>query len=431
MLVAVSAWLSKIASAGSQFVAINLITKYLGTDNYAIFSLLTGLNMWFMLGDMGLGFSMQNRISERRALSNDYTADLIVGFSIGLIAFVVLFLVLCGYSSEIGAKYLQQFSCLSLHKKESYFMVASLLLLATTFGGMIYKVWYAEQRGYIANLFMAIGSICSLIGVWLVVQSQVTDMVFWCLIAYLTPPMLLSFCAAIGRLARAKNLFKIARNYDEYSLFLTKAIGFWGLAAMSTFVLSVDMIVLSQYVTPQQIVGYTITSKFFGLAMTIYVAVLMALWPVCSELVAKDQWSEAIKLAKKHIFWGIALIVSITFLFGVLKVQVLRVMIGSGNEPAVSLPFILLMGCYHVIRVWTDTFSMLIQSSNSLRCLWLWVPIQGVINILLQILLVPRIGIAGIAVALIASFLLTVSWMLPVRVFSLRKIHQGILNGSA
>lgn len=430
MLVAASAWLSKLASAGSQIVSINLLIRYCGAENYAVFALLTGLSTWFMLGDLGLGFAMQNKVSERRALKSDYTIELIMGFSLGLSAFAVFAIASYSLSSVLGARYLQQFTFLSLRDKGFYLATASLLLLATTFGAMIYKVWYAEQRGYIANTLAAIGSISSLVGVWLVAHSQITDKLFWSLIAYLTPPMLLPFSAGIGRLISALSSFRLIRGFDEYRIILTSAGGFWGLAAMSTLVLCVDMIVISQYLPPSQIVSYTITAKLFGLALTIYVAVLMALWPICSELCARGQWDEAINLAKKHITWGMALIASITLIFCALKAPILRIMAGRGNEPTIPLTFILLMGCYHAIRVWTDTFGMILQSSSSLRCFWLWVPVQGIINVSLQLLLAPRFGLVGVVVALIISFLATVSWSLPAKVFALRKVEQGVRQQS-
>lgn len=423
MLVAASAWLSKLANAGSQIVSINLLIKYCGTENYAVFSLLTGLSTWFMLGDLGLGYAMQNKVSERRALNSDYTIELIMGFSLGLSALVIFAIVSYNLSSVLGVRYLQQFTCLSLRNKGIYLATASLLLLATTFGAMIYKVWYAEQRGYIANTMAAIGSMSSLVGVWLVAHSQIPDKLFWSLIAYLTPPMLLPFSAGFGRLISALRSYKLIRGFDEYKTILTSAGRFWGLAAMSTFVLCVDMIVISQYLPTSQIVSYTITAKLFGLALTIYVAVLMALWPICSELCARGQWAEAINLAKKHIKWGMALIAAITLIFCALKAPILRIMAGRGNEPTIPLTFIILMGCYHAIRVWTDTYSMILQSSSRLRCFWLWVPMQGIINVSLQLLLAPRFGLVGVVVALIISFLVTVSWSLPAKVFALRVVE--------
>jgi O-antigen/teichoic acid export membrane protein len=42
-----------------------------------------------------------------------------------------------------------------------------------------------------------------------------------------------------------------------------------------------------------------------------------------------------------------------------------------------------------------------------------WVPVQAVISVGLQIYLTPRFGIAGMVIALIAAFLMTVSWVLP------------------
>ena len=74
---------------------------------------------------------------------------------------------------------------------------------------------------------------------------------------------------------------------------------------------------------------------------------------------------------------------------------------------------IILFGLYFCIRVWSDTFSTLLLSINKVNIFYLYVPIQAGISFLLQYNLGLKIGINGIVLALIISFLLTAFWILP------------------
>jgi hypothetical protein len=84
---------------------------------------------------------------------------------------------------------------------------------------------------------------------------------------------------------------------------------------------------------------------------------------------------------------------------------------------------LLLAGGYQVLRVWTDTFAMMLQSMSLLRPFWLLVPLQAIASVMLQIWLVPQFGLYGTFIGLTLSFLLTVSWGLPY--FLLRHVRPS------
>ena len=86
---------------------------------------------------------------------------------------------------------------------------------------------------------------------------------------------------------------------------------------------------------------------------------------------------------------------------------------------------ILLLGLYQMVRVWSDTFAMVLQSMNALSHFWLWMPVQALLSIALQWLLAPAYGVYGVVFGLIVSFALTMVWVLPL---ALRQHHQSYLN---
>ena len=117
------------------------------------------------------------------------------------------------------------------------------------------------------------------------------------------------------------------------------------------------------------------------------------------------------------------------FIYTVLLVQFMPMIINIlAPEKKIFIPatFILLLGFYYMIRIWTDTFAMILQSASKLKVLWMFVLIQAIISISLQFMFVHQWGLYGVVFGLIASFSLTVAWALPVAVLKNYRMSQGV-----
>src|SRR5205807_2561963 len=124
---------------------------------------------------------------------------------------------------------------------------------------------------------------------------------------------------------------------------------------------NVDYIVMSQVLASNDIVTYNITSKIFGIVFFIYSAVLISLWPNCSEAIARGRWDLIRGYIRLYVGLGIALVIAATFGIAAFRDQILQVLAPNGHV-VLSLSLILLFGLYFIIRVWTDMFAMVLQS---------------------------------------------------------------------
>lgn len=76
-----------------------------------------------------------------------------------------------------------------------------------------------------------------------------------------------------------------------------------------------------------------------------------------------------------------------------------------------SLTFLFLV--YMVLRVWSDTFAMVLLSFNKTGVLNRYIPFQAAVSIVAQIWLGKVFGSTGIIFGLIVSFIATAAWILP------------------
>lgn len=428
LLVVGAAWASRAVTALVLLASVRILMDSLGLENYAVFVLLTGLTGWFMLADMGIGSSVQNHISESRARGQSYD-DLI--FASGLLAVLFLFVTVIALyfiSPYVAPLLLKIFPFLSEAEKTKLFFLTGALSIGMGVGGIVYKIWYGEQKGYLSNIVPAIAAVVGLIGLLLVRQTPVENRLFISLAAFTAPLAVLPLGVLLvqqWRVLRLRRSLEYSRTQFHGTILrlLKRGLQFWFFAIMAAGVLQIDYIVMSQFLVSHDIAAYYISTKVFGLAFFVYSAILAALWPVFAESIAKHEWGLVQRYLRKYLALGLSFMfictVSLIWLMPV-AVEILA----PKENIIIPIGFILLLGFYHMIRVWTDTFAMVLLSISHMKPFWIYVPIQAILSIVMQWVLVPVYGLYGVALGLIASFIFTVSWALPLAAWKNYKLRQ-------
>lgn len=414
-LVAVSSWGSRIVMGVIQLFSIRILIGNVGTQGYALFALMTGLTSWFFLADGGMGTSLQNHISEHRAQGKSYRPFLVstAVVSVGLLFVTVLLLYLL--SPWLSRVIFRNMNFLTPDQKGRIFFSCSLLLTGFAIGGIAYRIWYGEQKGYWANAVNTLAAITSLGAIWWTSRLPVDERLFWSAIAYLGPNALFALCSLIWKITR----LEAAGPTDSrpvYRELMERSFRFWLLSLITAAVLNMDTLMISQFLPPGEIVVYSVTVKIFEPVYFVYNAVLLALWPVFAEAIARNTWETVLSQARKTILIGVAFMGGAVLLLALGMPYIAR-MISPSEAVVIPTGFVLFYGAYQIIRVWTDTFGMILLSKNDLLPFWIFTPAQALINFLLQYFLTPKYGIFGVIAGLVGSYLLTVSWAFPLRIF--------------
>jgi O-antigen/teichoic acid export membrane protein len=412
LLIAATGWGSRIVGAVVQIALIRVIVRTLGADQYAAFAVLYALSTWFLLADLGLGFSLQNALSERKAHGKAYGGLIrkVISVVFGILSLELV--VLAALSNSAANRLLYQFPFLSSQSKWILFFTACCLLLIAGVGQLSYKIWYGEQKGYLSNIIPALSQLIGLGAVCATIHfSRSMESI---IVAYLLPP------AVVGFACLTKLWLRTAEEQPDgdkwWPPLLRKAAGFGAFGVAGAFVLQVDLIIVSQFLPPRQIATYAVISRIFSFVFLIYSSALLALWPVCSEHLARNNWAPVQRYVRYYIIIGSLFVAAFTLLIAAEKKTIVSV-VAPGGALEVPLGSILLFGALYLVRVWTDTFAMVLQSKSMLLPLWISTPIQALLSVLFQILLIPRLGLSGAILGVIGSFLLTASWILPVFVF--------------
>ena len=398
---------------------IRILTQSLGTQQYAAYAIFGGLLGWFCLTDMGLGASLQNHISERRAKGESYDQFIAASAVLGFLSLLFFAMVLFASSGFLGSTVLRKFVFFSYDEKRSNFLIFGLMSIAAAIGGISYRIWFAEQKGYLANLFPAIASVASFIFVVAVSISNKAHSLFWMIIAGFGPSAVLPLVVLVIQVARKATPVKL--KMDIVQPLAKRGLKFWLTGLLASGVLQVDYLIMSQYLKPSEIVIYNLASKIFLLVYFIYASLLTAIWPNCAEAFSTNSWDAIFGYVRKCLLAGFILVVIGTLIFVMFKNKIIGVL---SPKEVVNVPvsLILLLGCYYLLRVWCDTFAMILQSMSYLKPFVVYIPVQAALNITVQIVLTKKIGLTGVLFGLIISFVLTPVWILPFMV--LRKRRQ-------
>lgn len=417
-LVVLSNWISKILQASLQIYSIRLLTIILNLDEYAIYTLLMVLANWIILSDFGLGSSLQNFITECRVKNLSYNIYISNVASLIITIFVILLILFYPISLYVAPLYLYKFNTISTECKVLLLYITISILLVTALSSVVYRIFYALHKGYISNVMPAIAAIITFVCLYIVMlQKESLDgfELLYSVIASILPQAAIPLCCFIFFLK--KNNIKLYFKMHILKKIFRRAANFWVFAFFGALTLQVDYFIASRFLDSNDVVLYNTLMKLYGFAFFMYYSVIFALWPIVSECINKNNFKQIGVFLVRYIPIGMILIVCFSILLYMTAPFILSILI-KNTTLNVSILIIFLFCLYFLLRVWTDTFAMVLQSANILKPFWFMVPIQSLISIICQILFTVFFGIYGLLCGLIISFIATVVWYLPYKVKS-------------
>lgn len=413
-LTALTSWMSRAVSSLTQILSIGYLLDILGENNYALFVLLSGLIAWGTIADFGFGYSLQNFISERRAINRSYNEYIIISVCMMFIGFVLLMMLLWPLSKLIVPYYLQAFNDYLVSEKVALLYMSLFIFSTTYFGAVIYRIWFAEQKGVLVNIVSATISLVGFFFIFIISKANISQNIYLIIFLFLGPAAVIPFFILIVRFM--KEIKKASACSDNYSILvkpiLKRSSGFLLFSILTTVIIQTDYLVMSQVLQPSEIIIYSVLMKIFGVIFFVFSALLQALWPVCAEYRVQGKWRQLNNIVKLYLFLGVILVILSTIGIYLFKIEILG-LISQNINSDIKWTIIALFGLYFILRIWSETFSMLLQSMNILKPLWYLLPVQALLNLGLQWNLSKIYGMEGMLLGLITSFLFTTVIFLP------------------
>ena len=425
LVVAAAGWMARAVTAVTQLLSLRLLITYLGIDEYAAYSILVSATAWFLLADMGAGSALQNQISIQRANQSGWRLQYLFALKIATIFGLVTISIMAMFSPMIESKLLSNIVSESNIRTGYLFLIVAGTGVLQAIGSLQYRIWYGEHKGYYANVMPAFSSIISLAGLYATTALELSDVnkLIVAVSIYTIPQAMIPLIALYMNQKHANNTSGTESEVIDQSGFAKKSLGFFYFGLMASATLQIEYFVMSQTTSPDEIAQYAVVAKLFGLVFFVYNAILLAAWPICSEALAIRDDQKVISFTKRMLPIGFAILSISAILFLLFKNEISD-LLSPKSSIRITDSVIVAASLYFLVRIWTDTFAMLLQSAGALKIFFYAVPLQAALTITFQNLLIPKYGAVGVFAALAITFILTVSWMLPVKFNQILKVKS-------
>ncbi|GAB0058341.1 hypothetical protein SIID45300_02689 [Candidatus Magnetaquicoccaceae bacterium FCR-1] len=386
-----------------------------------MYSILLSLTGWFALSDLGIGQALHNYLAERRAKHLPYSNYIIASAKAVAVLCIVIFIVSIIFSGLIW-EVLSRKSGGAINRESGELAIVSIALISTVsvFGSLSTKIWFAEQRGYLANILIASSAILSAASVTLIGAFEFNNKLIAALLILNAPLAFFTFVSALHRIRHEFSLRSAEYENLPFRQLLERGSSFSAFFLLAAIVTQSDYFIQSQYCDPKQIAVYAILSKLFSIYQMAYIALLQAYAPIATASYAKNDWKSTNKITRTLIILSATGAVFYTAIIYFSNSH-LTLYFTGGQFSEFPVDLIMLFGVLLLVRVWTDTYAMILQSASALKNLVFSASVQAIFSIALQLLLVPDFGPSGTIWALIISWVSTVAWLLPVLVTRLQK----------
>jgi O-antigen/teichoic acid export membrane protein len=141
LVVASSAWVSKVIVSLVQIVSIRTLLSYLGEERYAVYTIAFSFTLWFNLADFGLGFSLQNFISEAHAKKESYEKYIITTIQIIVFLLIAALLVVILISSPAQEIIFRKFTFIQEIQNVNIIFFVGIVCVTTVVLSIVYKVY--------------------------------------------------------------------------------------------------------------------------------------------------------------------------------------------------------------------------------------------------------------------------------------------------
>jgi O-antigen/teichoic acid export membrane protein len=400
-------------------ITVPLTLNYLGNQRFAVWTILSSIASLLAFADLGIGNSLINLIAKADADNDRATAQRYVSSSFFTLSFLALLLgigfaifypivpwsQLYNVTDELAAS--------EAGPATAVFIFCFLLNLPL---GIIQKVWMGRQELHIDNIWMILGKILSVLTLLLAISLQTS--LSGLVIALTGVPLLTTALSGVYLFVFRHPWLKPSLNgfqKERAQKLIRIGFLFFVLQLAGTLASSIDTFVIAQVISADAVTAYSIPAQIYRIVNAFWGVILLALWPAFSDAFARKdtEWIEAaFQRTFRLVLFGNLLISVATVLFGKSLIN-----IWLGYEFIVSSNLLITLSIWSIVMNLCVLCSVLLNAANIIKFQIFCAVTMAISNVILSIFLTSHLGIYGVVLGSIISYIVFVvipySFFLP------------------
>jgi len=418
----ISGLAAKLIIALIGLVSVPLTIHYLGKEQFGLWMVVSSLVIWMQIADFGIGNGLTNALAEAHGRDDHGAANGYFSASIAATLVMALFCFAIIYSLSL---WLPWNIIINLHKDDLAPLAAQCFLAA----GMVFVVniplsvasraLIAYQCGYLASATQILSAFASLAGLFVAIMMKLD--LFW-LVVLSSSGQLIGHLLAFGILLKILPWLRFHRKFITGQALRRIADSSIPLFIFQIGALSVNQlvnIVIVQVGTLEMVADYNVVLKIYILVFTVGISISAPFYPAIREAYEKHEAIWVMNALNRVLFVRLAVLLpaGICLLFtGDLIIQLwIHMPIESRFGFMGWLAFLLSL-------LFAATSSTLGEILTSLDDIWPQIKIvflSAVVVLTSMVILIPKIGLAGVFFAMAISTLYPILW-------SWRKLKSGL-----
>ncbi len=339
-----------------------------------------------------------NRLFARRAISS--VVIYITGISMVLLAGFFLSTLFVHWDSVLGLG--------SLADHHEIRLAIAIFVTIFALGlpiNLSQHVQSSLQQGYISNLWMALGSMLSLILVYTAAHRHVPIYVLVAIVAGV--PVCLQLCNGLFLFGRQRPDLRPSLSHFERSVantMLRSGLLFLGLGIAGALAYDSQNLVIAHVLGPGSVGTYAVVQRLYSTIPMVIAFVTQPLWPAFGEAIARREWPWVYRALRRGVLLNAAIAVLPALLLSFFS----RPIIAHWTHGSIIAPRSLVIGfsLWAIISAVSSPISMLLNAAQVLAFQVITSILFGLLTVVGALLILPRVGISGGVWTMLTAYLI-------------------------
>lgn len=413
------------------FLLVPLTLEYLNPTKYGIWLTLSSIVGWLSFFDVGLGNGLRNKLTEAFAIKDFKLAKSYVSTTYAIIAIImivvyVLFLIIMPN--------LNWGSIFNISEEIASELNTVIIIVFTFFAlrfilKIIGVIFIADQTPAINNFFEFIGSLLSLISIFIITKFSKGSLLYISIAYSITPVFTLIIASLYFFKFKYRSIRPSFRTIDlnNFKDLAGLGVNFFVLQIAVLIIFSSDNMIITQILGPKEVTPYNIAFKYFSVPIMICSIIITPFWSAFTDAYAKNDLLWVKKSMKRLIQIWFLVVIMIIVLF-LLSGYFYNFWIGDKVE--IPLILSLFMALFAIISTWNNIFASFLNGVSKIKLQMYSSIIAMSINIPLSIFFAKNLQLGSAGVIIGTCVTLTLGAVLgPLQAYLiLEKRANGIWN---
>lgn len=401
----------------ASFLAVPLMMRYLGEEQFGIWSTLLAVLSWVVLFDLGIGNGLRNKVAELNAKGEMEDAAVYIGSAYTLLGLIAFFLWFIFTITAYWIPWRVVFNTNSLTAevlRETIFVVAFFLAL-NFWVGLVAALLGAIQKTSLIALGQLVNNLIVLTAVFILSKFSEASIIF---LAYVYGVALVSVNVFLNVYFFWKHPElrpRLCLSKKQINPLLGIGIKFFIIQLAVLVIFTTDKILITQIFGPEYVAQYEVVAKLFGVIIFLHNLISAPLWSAYTDAYHRND----VSWIKRMLRLQLIIFVGIIFVTGILAVSShFLVRNWISGDFVISNNLVISMSIFVLISIWNNIYAMFLNGVGEIKIQLYTAIVAMFINIPISIFLAKstELGVAAIVVGTICSLFIG-ALILPIQVF--------------